>query len=322
MKKSLLVLSMALLGFTANAQTRVENAENLPTSPLNTGFEFKFLGGRQDNCLSLVLPGTNDHWGNIFGTGDGSGGYTTGFQVDLDSNNHKLVIQSNGEGNLFAVRLPKGDCASMLGASVSDRIDLTDNQKISITLTSSQAVANFAIFPAVLHNDGFEYVDGHETDALVPQSIPANTEVTLTFYAPAKNWAGTTMPIDKMIGFALFARGESGTASIANTLTISSIKIGDAVTTVPASSKNANEVNDKVALYPNPAKSDFKLDMRAMNNTSAASVKVMNANGIIVKEFTTSSAIEEVATEGMNKGIYMVQVTSGNKIATKKLVVE
>jgi len=92
--------------------------------------------------------------------------------------------------------------------------------------------------------------------------------------------------------------------------------------TLVTSNNNANVVNDEVSLYPNPAKAAFKVDMTAMNNSDAAAVKVMNANGVIVKEFSSNSNVEEITTEGLNKGIYLVQVTSGNKIATKKVVVE
>lgn len=98
---------------------------------------------------------------------------------------------------------------------------------------------------------------------------------------------------------------------------IGGIKYG---TDVPTSTSSANVVNDQVNLFPNPAKGSFNVDITAMQVESAA-VKVMNSNGIVVKEFTASD-IATVSTEGLVKGIYMVQVTSGNKVANKKLVVE
>jgi Secretion system C-terminal sorting domain len=102
-------------------------------------------------------------------------------------------------------------------------------------------------------------------------------------------------------------------------ITIESIRIGADIST---SNNNANVVNDQVSLFPNPAKGSFKLDMTAMNNSEAAAVKVMNANGVVVSEFTTNNSSEVISTEAMNKGIYLVQITAGNKIATKKVVVE
>lgn len=328
MKKSLLMLSMALLALTANAQTqrttatRVQNAENLPTA-LRQGFEFKFKGGRQDNCLSLVLPGTNDHWSQIFGDGNGTAGFNAGYSVNLDSTNHNLIVNADGTANsIFAARLPVGDCSSMYGASASDRIDLSVDKRVSITLTSSVDVAKFMLFPAVLTGAGYDYVDGHSTDPVNSLPLTAGVATTLTFHVSTKNYAGTVMPLDKMIGIAFFAR-TAADASVVGTFTISSIKIGDAVTTaVPTATQNANVVNDQVSLFPNPAKGSFHVDVTAMNNSDAASVKVMNANGLVVKEFSSNLSDIEIATEGMNKGIYMVQVTSGNKIATKKVVVE
>jgi hypothetical protein len=99
---------------------------------------------------------------------------------------------------------------------------------------------------------------------------------------------------------------------------VSELEFGYTVT----ANQNANVVNDQVSLFPNPAKSSFNVDMTAMNNSDAATIKVMNANGMIVKELSSNNSTEVVTTEGLNKGIYMVQVTSGNKIATKKVVVE
>ncbi len=210
----------------------------------------------------------------------------------------------------------------MYGATASDRIDVSVDKRVSITLTSTVDVAKFMLFPAVLTGAGYDYVDGHASDPVATQSLTAGVATTLTFHVSTKNYAGTVMPLDKMIGLAFFAR-TAADASVVTTLTISSIKIGDAVTTsVPTANQNANVVNDQVSLFPNPAKGSFNVDMTAMNNADAATIKVMNANGVIVKELSSNSNSELVSTEGLNKGIYMVQVTSGNKIATKKVVVE
>jgi hypothetical protein len=100
-------------------------------------------------------------------------------------------------------------------------------------------------------------------------------------------------------------------------INIESIKVGSDVIN---SNSSANVVNEQVNLFPNPAKSSFNVDITAMQVESAL-VKVMNANGTVVKELTASD-VTTVSTEGLVKGIYLVQVTSGNKVANKKVVVE
>lgn len=97
---------------------------------------------------------------------------------------------------------------------------------------------------------------------------------------------------------------------------IESLKIG----TTTTGTSSATVVNDQVSLFPNPANGSFNVDITAMN-VESASVKVMNANGTVVKELTASD-VTSVSTEGLTKGIYMVQVLSGNKIANKKVVVQ
>jgi fibronectin-binding autotransporter adhesin len=102
-------------------------------------------------------------------------------------------------------------------------------------------------------------------------------------------------------------------------VTVERIQFGAALVTA---NNSATQVNEQVSLFPNPAKGAFNLDLSAMS-VESASVKVMNANGSVVKELTASSSLPvEVSTAGLNKGIYLVQVTAENKVATKKVVVE
>ncbi|HSZ71238.1 MAG TPA: T9SS type A sorting domain-containing protein [Cytophagaceae bacterium] len=109
------------------------------------------------------------------------------------------------------------------------------------------------------------------------------------------------------------------TSNAGDTIDIQSIEV---LAGTPTATTSANVVNDQVSLYPNPAKGAFNVDMTAMQNTETAAVKVMNANGVVVKQLSTNNTVESITTDGMNKGIYMVQITSGNKIATKKVVVD
>ena len=98
---------------------------------------------------------------------------------------------------------------------------------------------------------------------------------------------------------------------------IESIKLGTAAVLATSS---ATEVNNEVNVFPNPAKGAFNVDVTAMNVESAL-VKVMNANGSVVKELNVSG-VSSISTEGLNAGIYMIQVTSENKVANKKVVVQ
>jgi hypothetical protein len=99
-------------------------------------------------------------------------------------------------------------------------------------------------------------------------------------------------------------------------ISIERIVIGSGV----SGTSSATVVNEQVNVFPNPAKGSFNVDVTAMNVESAL-VKVMNASGSVVKELNVSG-VSSISTEGLNAGIYMIQVTADNKVANKKVVVQ
>lgn len=101
--------------------------------------------------------------------------------------------------------------------------------------------------------------------------------------------------------------------------------LGDAAAALPADSfivSSVKEINvsNEVSIAPNPAKESFNVDLSAFNGKSVA-VRLMNSSGAIVRE---ENAVNEltVNTDGLLKGIYMLQLVSDNKVANKKVVIE
>jgi hypothetical protein len=87
--------------------------------------------------------------------------------------------------------------------------------------------------------------------------------------------------------------------------------------TIPTPTNNAID-NNAINIYPNPASIEVTIDFIGMDLNGAVA-KLINANGVIVFEGPIGSTLP---IAGYNKGIYMLQVTSGNKMATKKLVIQ
>ncbi len=79
--------------------------------------------------------------------------------------------------------------------------------------------------------------------------------------------------------------------------------------------------NSLISVYPNPAKDQINLDLSSLNSNNAL-VKVMNANGMLVYEAQVSTSNTVINSSSFNKGMYLVQVSSGNKISNQKIVIE
>ncbi|MDB5258105.1 MAG: choice-of-anchor protein [Chitinophagaceae bacterium] len=206
---------------------------------------------------------------------------------------------------------PSATCANMSDQAAIpsgyDAINMTTQSKVQFTAKSSVngTVLRFSLAYA---ENAYPAITSF-SDLAAPVTVTlSDTYATYTLDFSA--WANRGAV--NMYGFIIENAGSP-------VISITELRFGGSVITA---NNNANVVNDQVSLYPNPSKGSFNVDMTSMNNSDAASVKIMNANGLVVKEFTTTNAVELVSTESMNKGIYMVQITSGNKIATKKVVVD
>ena len=79
--------------------------------------------------------------------------------------------------------------------------------------------------------------------------------------------------------------------------------------------------NSLISVYPNPAKEQINIDLSSLNSSNA-SVKIMNANGMLVYQGTASNSVETINSSSFNKGIYVVQVASDSKVSTKRIVIE
>jgi len=87
-----------------------------------------------------------------------------------------------------------------------------------------------------------------------------------------------------------------------------------------AAVKDLQEVG--VAVYPNPTAGDIKV---ATSETFGANitVNVMSIEGKMVSSRTVANeGVMSLNTDGLSNGVYLVQVTSGSKLVTKKITVQ
>jgi hypothetical protein len=305
MKKTLLSAMMFLgsLGLS-QAQTLVDGATNFNLTFSNPGY-----------CLVGCCNGTV---ADLFYA---SGGNVNRSASTFVGSSHKKFVSTasiSGTASPMFVDIYATIGASCTTARGTANIDMSTNQSVRVKAKTASGTATLSFFLADsdldLSMNGSSTFNINATQGSVVKSFTVTTteqDFILDYSNDADftSWAGRD-------GVDMY--GLIFTAGTTTEVQVSEIEFGYIIT----GNNSANVVNDQVALYPNPAKGSFNVDMKAMNNSESAIVKVMNANGLVVKEFTTSNDTEAVSTESLNKGIYMVQITAGNKIATKKIVVE
>lgn len=105
-------------------------------------------------------------------------------------------------------------------------------------------------------------------------------------------------------------------------LDIDNIIVADVVTGI-----TYNGVNPpSVAVAPNPASGSFWLWVKDFKGTESVKVNIYNNVGQIVKTVTDPGVQYtrqfNISTEGLARGVYMVEVQCGNDVSKTKLVVE
>ena len=78
-------------------------------------------------------------------------------------------------------------------------------------------------------------------------------------------------------------------------------------------------------LYPNPSNGNFKITFEVIN-TESVNIRLFDIRGRLVEnrkfENTSSTFSEDLSFQSLNAGLYLLEVTNGNKKTVKKLVIK
>jgi len=89
-------------------------------------------------------------------------------------------------------------------------------------------------------------------------------------------------------------------------------------TVFPVAVDEIKETSDMAVIYPNPFNN--QLFVRLKENVSAGDVSITNLLGEVVYTSKVSSPNESIDLSSMRNGIYFLQIETGNKRATQKIV--
>jgi hypothetical protein len=83
---------------------------------------------------------------------------------------------------------------------------------------------------------------------------------------------------------------------------------------------------EKLSLYPNPARDQLKIEFRS-DNLTAPEIQIIDLTGKVVKRFDRKMNYEqdvfnfELDVSTLQPGVYFVKVIQGDKLFSKKLMV-
>jgi len=86
-----------------------------------------------------------------------------------------------------------------------------------------------------------------------------------------------------------------------------------------SNAKNATEVLEAIKLYPNPNKGQFRIQFNDTETNADVIVYDMTGKKVFGKKVADNETID---LGSVQKGIYLVSITSGNSVSNKKIVVE
>ncbi|MFN3405045.1 MAG: T9SS type A sorting domain-containing protein [Cytophagaceae bacterium] len=297
MKKTLLSFAAGMMALSfASAQTNSITSENQPTSS-GEGYNFNFKGNAVDNCVGDKI--NPSHLSN------------SAYTVGIDEANNYLKIEPTNENREsyqgVVIQFYNDNCNSYF-------IDLTNNTQVEVKVRSSVDVADFAFALGGTSVGGSTWIVGDKD--LAGTALTANQWKVIKMTLPTVTWNDIQLDKENVRGIQFFIRNAAKPHPV-GLIEIEYVKVADAIVSAVKPSVD----NNLVSLFPNPSNDIVNLDLSALNG-QAAVVKVLNASGLVMSEETVSAGTYNFSVSNFEKGFYMIQVTSGNKVSNKKLVVK
>jgi hypothetical protein len=213
--------------------------------------------------------------------------FTDGANCNPMRNPAQVGVDLSGTGSAVMVVRAK---ASASGATVQFHLASTTGTNYPASTTASIAV-NTSITEKTLTTSYADYTVAFGT----------STEFT--------GWAGRSAV---NVWGLLIPNGNANNNGVV--IEIESISIS-----MSASNSSAQVDNSAINLFPNPSNGAVNVDLSQFSG--ASNVVVMNNAGQTVATYTAEGTLV-IPAGTLNKGMYLVQVSNENKVATKKLVIE
>lgn len=214
---------------------------------------------------------------------------------------------------------PAYDCSGALLSGI-DLSTLPAQQKAVLLTVSASAPALLRVTVGTDGDAGFPCSNNNFAEADVNEFEIGTTKTTIKVLLTEDDYLASTCAPGGKIALTnvtnIGINANVATGDFEGEIYIHEFRIGDAIDIT----NTLEKIDNQVAVYPNPAKESFKVDLSAFNGKSVA-LRLMNANGAIVLEETAVDNHVINAAE-LEKGIYMLQLVSDNKVANKKVVIE
>lgn len=187
--------------------------------------------------------------------------------------------------------------------SAGGSVDATEDREVSITIQLIKYTVTFTV------SHGANPVSG--------------ATVTVTGQTPITTNASGVATIDLAPGaytYGVAATGFVGVSGIGFT-------VADANLNIPVSLSAVNidlpgEANNRLLAYPNPSNGVFTMEIRR-TMANRISVEVMDITGKLVyrNDYPASGSLKEtIDLQHLNKGMYFLRVSEGERVSTMKLI--
>ena len=290
MKKQLLsILSVALLGAAANAQT-ISYSNDFTSAPTVVG-SGDFTYGGDGNNWTITAAGTNE-WESF------SIAFPSAINFATPGNKPIVALTATSTQNVaFSVILVD------INGHMSDDLALVSGAPNTFNVLKDQAAKNFSCNFTGHFKDNFGGAGG------TPQGAVDSTKIVKIRFAVNSGWATSKYTYHWNAADSMDYK-----TSLNGTIKVDKLQIGAALTTGVAKINS----NNGFAVYPNPSTGLVTLNL-SNPNSDVISVSVANVLGQEIYSSKTNESTFTLDLSGKAKGIYYISTQSNQGITTKRL---
>jgi len=136
-------------------------------------------------------------------------------------------------------------------------------------------------------------------------------------------WTSSKKAVATVDAYGVIAAVSNGTSTITAT-SVDGTKSASCVVTVGPTDVENVETNDFVSVYPNPAKGEFFVKLAEVQGDDCVNARLYNSfSGMVmnIKNDHVKGGILRFDTSTLPDGVYLLQITIGNKVDTRKVVI-
>ncbi len=277
------------------------------------------LWNQNGTVMNVTMSTVDNNFASIGGGIYNNAGAVTTVMTSTISGNSASVSGGGVTNNGASLDLNAVTIAQNTSAGNGGGIDAINNVSLKNTIVALNTAASGVDVSGTLTSNDYNLIGMDDLAVFTAQSN--DIEGVDPVIGPLQDNGGTTFTHQLLDGSPAFDAGDSADTFVDQ---IGQSVFGGARDIGAYESQVALSINDFsqdaiLSVYPNPTNGEFNIELGQLASENI-DLKIISITGKMVKEMTLKQGLNTININGLNSGLYILNLTSDNNTVTHKLI--